>query len=317
MKEQLRSLLSAYLDGRLDPAERARVESALAQDPEARRELADLKELAELLDQAAPAPVVAPPELRAGIMARLKGEGPQPKPGGPSGRGPGWKPFVLGGAVLITLTGTFIALDRSQRAGTAPAPSSEWTDLAEQAMPGTQAWQPSWGTPVQEPTPAAAQADDIRTTASLVPSPQTSLQIGGDVFSFGQGAARSQPGRSGAGDKGSGAEVAVASGAGPNLESTAGWTPSRLDERLQQADRAVGTTGQDLLRLAQRHDLNPGLLAEAVIRFPYRAPTDLALTLRASLTATAGQTRAERLRRAVQALGGDPTRVAEWESGMK
>lgn len=101
--------------------------------------------------------------------------------------------------------------------------------------------------------------------------------------------------------------------AGPSLESADGWTPARLAERRLPARTSV----QDLLSLAQRHDLNPGLLAEAVLRFPDRDPADLALTLRASLTATVGQPRTERLRRVVRDLGADPTRTEEWEQALR
>ncbi len=313
MNEHVRSLLSAYLDGRLDPAERARVESALAQDPEVRRELADLKDLTKLLDRAAPAPVAAPPELRAGIMARLKGEVPPPKAEGPRGGGAGWKPFVVGGAVLITLTGTFLVLDRHRRSQPVPTPSEEWTDLADEGTPGTAAWRPSWGTQVPGPEPAAARADDVQTLSSLAPPSRRSLPTEGDVFGFGQGAARVKPGRSGTRAESRGAEVAEGSGDGPSLESTDGWTAARLAERRVPARTSV----QDLLRLAQRHALNPGLLAEAAQRFPDRDPTELAVTLRASLTATVGQPRIERLRRAVRDLGGDPTRIDEWEQALR
>lgn len=50
MDEQLSILLSGYLDGELDAAQRARVEAALEADPAARAELAEMRRLKELAD---------------------------------------------------------------------------------------------------------------------------------------------------------------------------------------------------------------------------------------------------------------------------
>jgi ferric-dicitrate binding protein FerR (iron transport regulator) len=47
MGDELRILLTGYVDGELDAAERARVEQALAQDPELKRELEELTRLKE------------------------------------------------------------------------------------------------------------------------------------------------------------------------------------------------------------------------------------------------------------------------------
>jgi anti-sigma factor RsiW len=46
--EELRILLSGYLDGELDEEQSARVEAALARDPELRREAEELRQLKEL-----------------------------------------------------------------------------------------------------------------------------------------------------------------------------------------------------------------------------------------------------------------------------
>lgn len=48
MSDELRILLTGYLDGELPPAERARVEEALAGDDALRRELAEMRRLKEL-----------------------------------------------------------------------------------------------------------------------------------------------------------------------------------------------------------------------------------------------------------------------------
>ena len=47
MSEEMQILLTGYVDGELDAADRARVEEALARDPELRRELAALRHLKE------------------------------------------------------------------------------------------------------------------------------------------------------------------------------------------------------------------------------------------------------------------------------
>ncbi len=77
MKEADGVRLMEYLDGRLPPAERAAVEAWLAEDPDARRRLAEQQRLWDLLGQALPVPAVqASAEFRAHTLERAAQERP-------------------------------------------------------------------------------------------------------------------------------------------------------------------------------------------------------------------------------------------------
>ena len=68
--DEIRSLLSAYCDGDLDPVRTAVVERHLAECADCRAEVADLQTLLRLLHSTPP--VEAPPWLSSRIMARVR-----------------------------------------------------------------------------------------------------------------------------------------------------------------------------------------------------------------------------------------------------
>ncbi|MHB0874488.1 MAG: zf-HC2 domain-containing protein [Anaerolineae bacterium] len=77
MRDEVRSLLSAYYDGELAPGEARRVQAHLAQCPECRRELGSLSELSAFLGSV-PVPTSEPAEhFVSGVMLRLPRRRPQ------------------------------------------------------------------------------------------------------------------------------------------------------------------------------------------------------------------------------------------------
>jgi len=63
-------LMSAYVDGELDPAQAAEVESYIAQSPEAQKQLEELQKLVQLVGGLPP--VEAPPDFYDKLARRLR-----------------------------------------------------------------------------------------------------------------------------------------------------------------------------------------------------------------------------------------------------
>jgi len=321
MNEKTLEMLSAYLDGQLPPAEQAQVEALLRKDPAARAELDSMREFAGMIEQAAPPVVTAPPDLRARILDRIKAEGAGPGQGGQdSGAAPKFtlKPYLTAGVVMLGLVGAMVYLDSRRGANTVPRPSSQAMDMQTSGSPSAQP-----AALLGEDSPLRpASAGDIQSAPGFAASTAVGLPPAGRVYTFGQGEVRttgSVPAASSFGPSGDTDVSALArSGAeSVSLESLAGWDTQRVNMLFKMQSRSVPDRSVDVLSLARRYNLNPGLLAAAAMDFQDRSVTELAMQMRSSLNATADRTPRQRLIRIIADLGGQPAWVEAWEGYLR
>lgn len=310
MNDELKALLSAYLDGQVTPAQRRQIEDLLARDPAVRAEWEDLQTFAQQINAAAGPQATVPADFREKIMARLKsgGSGPQ-RPGG------GWSAtggmgLTAAGLVLIGLLGTFMFLDRqSNRTAETPQarPSPEALEDSAQAARG--------GQPAYRGEIRPARPEDIQSTASgRMPDAlrHSSARLDGEAYLA--GAAPRRP-RAARGEVAAWTEVAAgpeAPAPGLDLERFDAWTAEETAARISGS----GLTPAGLTRLAQTYRLHPGLLLAACQDLPRLGAEAAARRLRGSLDASAGQPENQRLRKAVADLGGDPSWEPRWKKSL-
>jgi hypothetical protein len=323
MNNKVRELLSAYLDGQATAAEKERVEAVLQRDPAARAELDAMRAFTATLNQAAPAVVAAPPELRTRIIDRLKSQGGGQAQGGsgnaPAPLGP-LKNFLIAGVVLTGLVGAFVYLDQ-QRGSLAPVrPAAVDLALAGPAVgSGSQTGVRPAGA---DNTLRTASPEDIRSAVRQTESAGVGKQIPrGRVYTFGQGGVISREGSAlpVAGEKQGREDIAPAGGAGAaaELESSSGWTSQRLAAADAGGKSVPAEEAQAMLDLARRYNLNPGLLSAARREFPERSLTEMAMAMRSSLNATRGQAADRRLTRLIADLGGQLSWAARWKKQLR
>ncbi|MCK6506207.1 sigma-E factor negative regulatory protein [Myxococcota bacterium] len=188
-----RNRLSAYLDGSLSDGETAEVDAALADDPELRRELEDMRRAVDLLRIHGPAQ--APAGFHARVMARVDAE---PPPGRvvslwrrTLGRVPVEALALAAAAVIVVLV--------IQGRGDEPTPAQvllpETKDMrqaeVEPPPPPVQAQAPDAAEP-QGPTPSAtpASADGDLTTASRTQAEPAALPAGKAMNKLDKGASQ-------------------------------------------------------------------------------------------------------------------------------
>ena len=188
-----RNRLSAYLDGSLSDGESAEVETALAADPELRREFETMRRAVELLRTAGP--VEAPPGFHARVMARVDAE---PPPGTvvslwrrTLGRVP-VEALALAAAALIVVA---VIQGRGDEPTPAQVALPEVKDLrqADVELPPVQAQAPT-PEPVEGLVPAAApaSADGDLTTASRGQAEPAAMPAGKVMNKLEKGATQEQ-----------------------------------------------------------------------------------------------------------------------------
>jgi negative regulator of sigma E activity len=164
--------LTAYLDGELDPAERAAVESALAADPALREELEALRRVSGLLRRHGP--VDAPPDFVRGVLERARQE--------PAPRTSWWawlrRPFgmpleglavaaVAALVVVIALVGRPTAEPEADRFAAPAAPDLAQPDVAQRDMTRPDVAQRDVAAAEgQAPSPSGAPAADRLSSAA-------------------------------------------------------------------------------------------------------------------------------------------------------
>jgi anti-sigma factor RsiW len=164
--ERQRERLSAYLDGALAPAERAALESHLADCPACQGELADLRALRALL-RAMPAPALPrsfllPEDGAVPVPLAARGR-PSPATVRSRGRGPRaaeWVGALVASLGLALLLGSAFANHGATSAGMASAP--QYTGAEQTNSGGPSATSPAFD---QSHTPALGSASDATNTA--------------------------------------------------------------------------------------------------------------------------------------------------------
>ena len=100
-RQDMKDLAAAYALGALDPAEARSFETFLATSPEARREVAEFREVATLLATAAGAEPRPSSDLRDRVLARVAKE--KVVPLRPATARPNWVPWASAAAVLLAV----------------------------------------------------------------------------------------------------------------------------------------------------------------------------------------------------------------------
>jgi hypothetical protein len=277
----------------------------LARDPAARAEWDELNALAAKLKAAAAPPADVPTDFREKIMARLSSgaSGPQRPGGGGSLPGAG---LTAAGVVLVGLLGILITLDRQTSKPATPPQTqqvSEWLESPNHAAGGAQ--------PAFRGQRARVNPEDIRSTASgQLPDARRRqpARLDGEAYMTGTGAGVTRP-RSALVDRTSEGEASLptVTATGMDLERFAAWSEEELSRRN------VSVT---LARLARTHRLHPGLLLAACQDLPGLTAEAVARRLRNSLDGSAGRPESERLRKAVEDLGGDATWLPRWKKSL-
>ncbi|NTV53220.1 MAG: hypothetical protein HGA76_09455 [Candidatus Firestonebacteria bacterium] len=330
INDKLREQLSALLDNQLPVPERHALEQTIQNDPAVRAEWEALQEFAGLISSTAPDLVQAPPDFRARILDRLQGRGVQatlPRPGkaikGTAGGGLfsflGLPAYAAAGVVLAGLVGTMAYLDFRQARKPVPKPAAAQVDLSDFAAPAVGKLSPEYrGTPA-----AVSQADIQGKAASVKPTFPAIIPMSGGVYTIGQGGAHqtggmvSEPWTRSA--PAPGVEMAVdlsSTRATPGLESSAAWGSGQVQQTLAR-DNLATTTAPQVMRLAQKNHLNPGLLCAALREFPGRSVEELALDLRTSLNTSVKLPEDERLQKCVRDLGGQPAALVRWKKALQ
>jgi hypothetical protein len=100
------------------------------------------------------------------------------------------------------------------------------------------------------------------------------------------------------------------------LDSSGAWTQGQVKQALAQLQVPVAAAPQ-VMNLAQKNHLNPGLLCAALAEFPHRSAEELALDLRTSLNASVKLPEDARLKKCVQDLGGVPAAAGKWKKYLQ
>jgi anti-sigma factor RsiW len=326
--EKLLEQLSCLLDNQLPAEERRALEEKIQNDPAVRAEWEALRQFSGMLSGTAPAPVQAPVDFRARILDRLQDEAPHTVnsklPGravkGASGGGLfflfGLPAYAAVGVVLAGLVGTMAYLDLRQ----APkrARQAAPADLSALVTPQTAKTAPEY-----RGTQTTVSAGSIEGSAALAkPTPATALDLQGGVYSLGQGSAQraggvSQPGNASLPEPAGTINLDTdASRPQATLDSSGAWTQGQVKQALAQLQVPVAAAPQ-VMNLAQKNHLNPGLLCAALAEFPHRSAEELALDLRTSLNASVKLPEDARLKKCVQDLGGVPAAAGKWKKYLQ
>ncbi|MBN1596433.1 hypothetical protein JW933_10955 [candidate division FCPU426 bacterium] len=335
MNEQMLEMLSAYMDGRGTRAERDYIAGLLRQDGQLREALAGLQSLKESLQAAAPPEIQAPPQLRQEVMRRLKTPGSGPNQGTP---GSGGRPFLSGrifpwlvmGGLLAGLITAVAYRDAQVQRRTPAAGGAKIQDDIEVAgqernsrpdQPGAAMELPPWSAAQEGVDPGSIQSVGFSGNKSAAIREQAVLS--GDIYTGGGRAYNANQGKAMNPLAGQALpQISLDQAGQPGrrayaLEETGGWTPQGIREACRQKGRELPVDPQQLLALAQRFNLNPGLLIAAGLYCNPRELENNAEKMRGVLQRTAGQATDEQLRQIVSALAGDDAAWKAWREFLQ
>jgi hypothetical protein len=313
MNEKLNELFSAYLDGRGTPEERKMVEQTIASDPAAREELEAMREFHADLQASKPADIPAPPEFRQNIMRRIQTQAGGDSAGsGGLGKGGFFNTttsWVVMGIVLTGLVGTLVARDmKKEKHNSVEEQGAHAVDLT--GLPET-----------KMKTVAAQDIQAVQSRDEALGLQTGSKPMNGEVYISGSGQASKTGGIDLKGSSAESRDVALSKSAQTRgqlgLEDSGHWTSKQIQTRLDANAMTDSVQAGELVALAQKNNLHPGLLLAAKKQLPDKELSAMAGKIRNSLNQTIGQTEQKRLQAVINALDGKSEWVQKWQKMLQ
>jgi len=328
MKKDPRELFSLYLDDQAGPEERRQVEEIIRRDPEARRELENLREFSGLINASAPPLVQPPPGFREKIIHDLRTGGTGS--GGGIGKLLHLKAtqYWLTGAVLISLIGSLVYMDRKRnQAGDLGQPAAQEELAMELKEVELVHDRPEFkGMFTEFPGEnSGVSLDDIQSHADYTIEQPAGISVSssleGEVYVSGKGEAGKKADRF-AGKAAGASAGEILSSVEParvtlGLESQDKWSSQSIAQAYQTQGVQAAAAPAEILRLAQQYNLNPGLLVAATLMATDYDLPEISRRLRAGLNASFGQPEEDRLLSLITALEGQASWLPRWKRILK
>ncbi len=316
-------MLSAYLDGEVNEAQKRQMEAMLAKDPALRKEAETMKAFNAKISATRPAPLKVPEGFRDEILKKLKHPqgGPDQSSGGSPGGGPGfikrsWMNYLISGTVLAGLITYFVYQDHHNQQAINQAQES--LDMVKAAAKGMDMDMPQYqGQATGQSFRSAAPNEINGLNVNQLPAGSFNQDLKpGHVFRYGQGGHKNRISANNdrmAPSTGGSTSVKLPR---PALESSQGWDQQYLSRMINHYHLRKKITPEQCLTLAQKHTLNPGLLVSLMHFMPEQNSRTLAVRIRQSLNQSVRQEAPQRLEQLLHDLNGQPEWLAEIEQDL-
>ncbi|MCD4812842.1 hypothetical protein K8S19_04025 [bacterium] len=322
MNDKMMARFSAYLDGLGTVQERQQIEKIIAEDQAARQVFEEMRTWTKTLDMSKPQAVQAPPELRQGIMARLRKIGPG-GPDAPAGGPGGWLGNQLGiylvaGAVMVGMTGLLMYYDHQKQVSSAVEINAASHQLKD-GQTQSKHRQPQYRGEFEADTRQGVSPDAVQSFSDH----RQAISGGayqGDVYVSGSGRNLKTGGfgvSSGAGRELDMVDVSAKVRQTLGLELSDVWGKNKIESVLQENNLSDRYVPDEIVLLAQKNNLHPGLFIAALTNADASTPEVIAAQIRHSLNQTVGQKEEARLLAVMEKLDADKMLFKKWQAIMQ